>query len=145
MATNPRTYHVHGRTAPGGDAVAESKGQEVVFDGAAGQRGDLPGPADLLTAAFAACVLKNVERFSQILPFGYEKATIDVTAERQDAPPRIISVHYVLYVTTDEPTRRVELLHDNIRRFGTIYNTLAAVSDVDGEIVAHPTQDPASS
>ncbi len=138
MATNPRTYTVHGRTSPGGNAVAETKGQEVAFDGSAGQGDGLPGPADLLTTAFAACALKNVERFSQMLPFDYEQASIEVTAERQDAPPKIVSVRYVLHITTDEPTRRVELLRDNIRRFGTIYNTLAAVSDVDGEIVAHP-------
>ena len=42
-------------------------------------------------------------------------------------------------LTTDAPARRVELAHDNIRRFGMIYNTLAAVSDIDDEIVAQPT------
>lgn len=138
MATASHTYHVHARSCHGGTAIAEFKGQQTAFDASAGQGDDLPGPADLLTAAFGACVIKNVERFSHLLPFAYEQASIDVTAQRQDAPPRITSVRYVLHVTTDEPERRVELLHDNIRRFGTIYNTLAAVSDVNGEIVAEP-------
>jgi uncharacterized OsmC-like protein len=98
----------------------------------------LPGPADLFTAAFAACVLENVDRFSQILPFRYERASIEVTAERQDAPPRMIAVRYVPRVVTHQPRQRVELLHPNIRRHGTIFNTLAAVCDVAGDIVAEP-------
>ncbi|MGW3071332.1 hypothetical protein [Kitasatospora sp. NPDC001132] len=28
-----------------------------------------------------------------------------------------------------------DLLHQNLRRFGTVYNTLAAVCDVDGTVV----------
>jgi uncharacterized OsmC-like protein len=115
------------------------KERSIEFDASAEQGDLLPGPADLLTAAFAACVLKNVERFSHILRFGYERASIEVEADRQDAPPRMTAVRYVLRVVTDEPPQRVELLHHNIRRYGTIFNTLAAVCDVTGEIVAEPT------
>jgi hypothetical protein len=46
---------------------------------------------------------------------------------------------YVLRVVTDEPRQRVELLHRNIRRHGTIFNTLAAVCEVTGDIIAEPT------
>ena len=68
------------------------------------RQGDqLPGPADLLTTAFAAYVLKNVERMAGILPFRFERATIDVHSERQDSPPRITLVRYRLEVVTDEP------------------------------------------
>ena len=45
-------------------------------------------------------------------------------------------VRYRLEVVTDEPPERVDLLHRNIRRHGTVYNTLAAACDVDGDIVA---------
>jgi len=31
-------------------------------------------------------------------------------------------------LVTDEDERRVDLLHRNLRQFGTVYNTLAAVS-----------------
>ena len=96
----------------------------------------MPGPADLLTAAFAACILKNVERMSASLPFRYHDADVAVTAERQDRPPKMTKITYVLRVSTDEPPRRVELLHKNIREFGTIFNTLAEVCEVHGEIVA---------
>ena len=43
---------------------------------------------------------------------------------------------YVLRIETDEPDRRVALLHRNIIRSSTVVNTLAASCDVQGEIVA---------
>lgn len=46
--------------------------------------------------------------------------------EREAPPPRIVRVHYVLHVETDEPDHRVELLHLNIVRFGIVTNTLAS-------------------
>lgn len=46
----------------------------IEFDTSSGQSQILPGPADVLTMAFATCVLKNVVRFAQILPFRYQEA-----------------------------------------------------------------------
>lgn len=118
-----------------GVSAATSKQAVIEFDTSASQSETLPGPADLLTAAFAACVLKNVERFSQILPFRYQDASIKVVAERQDAPPKMVRVTYSLRLVTDEPDQRVELLHRNIQKHGTIYNTLAATCAVSGTVV----------
>lgn len=58
-------------------------------------------PMNLLTTAFAACVLKNVERFSQVLPFRYQEASIKVVAERQEDPSKMIRVTYSLHLVTD--------------------------------------------
>lgn len=120
----------------GGDAMLEAHGLSTPFDGTAGRLDDLPGPADILCAALCACILKNVERFAHILPFRYESAQVDVTAEREQPPPHIARVHYHLRVVTDEPPARVELLHRNIRKFGTITNTLAAACELTGTIEA---------
>lgn len=70
----------------------------------------LPGPAELLASAFAACLLKNVERVSKLLPFRYEAAEVDVTARRQDRPPKFTEILYELRLVT-APDHRVELLH----------------------------------
>ena len=86
--------------------------------------------------AFAACALKNVERFSKLLPFRYEGASIRVIAERQDASPRFTSIRYELRIATDEPPERVDLLERNTAKFGTVYNTLAAACEVSGEVIA---------
>lgn len=136
MSQPVMSYQVEARTCGPGVSGARLKETAITFDTSAGQSTVLPGPADLLTLAFAACVLKNVERFAGMLPFRYERASIAVTAEREAPPPRISRIRYVLTVHTDEPAQRIELLHRNIRKFGTIYNTLAATCDVDGEIVA---------
>lgn len=139
VGSSPTAYQIEARVVRPGVAAATSKQAVIEFDTSAGQSEILPGPADLLTMAFAACVLKNVERFSHILPFRYQEASIRVVAERQAAPPKMIRVTYSLQLVTDEPEHRVELLHRNIRQHGTIYNTLAANCDVSGELVAqHP-------
>lgn len=140
--TTTRTYRVDASSTRGGAASITTKTLHLPFDAAAGQGDELPGPADLLTAAFAACVLKNVERFSEILPFSYDRASITVDSERQDHPPRIVTIRYELQVVTDEDDHRLALLHRNIQRHGTIFNTLAAVCDVQGEITAEPMNRP---
>lgn len=93
-----------------------------------------PGPAELLAGAFAACLLKNVARSSALLPFAYDSASVTVTMHRQEAPPRFTAIEYALHIVTTEPEHRVELLHRNLQKFGTVYNTLAAVCDVSGDV-----------
>lgn len=142
MATQHQrlTYTVRAETVGPGVSRASIAGKTatVDLDTSAGQRDAIAGPADLLVAAFAACVLKNVERMSGMMPFTYDAAEIEVTAEREANPPRISRIRYTLTVTTDEPERRLELLHRNIARQGTIYNTLAQVAEVTGEVVGRP-------
>ena len=58
-------YEVEGENLPEGHAHIAAHGGDIRFDGSATTRDDLPGPADLLAAALAACILKNVERFSK--------------------------------------------------------------------------------
>jgi uncharacterized OsmC-like protein len=141
VSSAPTSYEIEARVVRPGVSAATSKQAVIEFDTSAGQSEILPGPADLLTAAFAACVLKNVERFSQILPFRYQEASIKVVAERQEAPPKMIRVTYSLQLVTDELEQRVELLQRNIQKYGTIYNTLAATCDVSGKVlVQRPDQ-----
>ncbi|MET8544316.1 hypothetical protein ABZW03_27285 [Kitasatospora sp. NPDC004799] len=95
-ATPPTVYQVHGHTAPGGDARVRAATQTIPVDGFWGSApSGAPGPADLLAAAFAACLLKNVERSSWLLPFRYQRAEVDVQLRRQDAPPRFTAVTVV--------------------------------------------------
>jgi uncharacterized OsmC-like protein len=129
-------------TGPG-VATGRAKEREVAFDTSRAGSDALPGPAELLALSFAACLLKNVERFSHLLSFAYEGASVTVEAERRDAPPRFTKIRYELRVRTSEDEHRVELLHRNLRRFGTVYNTLAANGVVDGTIVAEPSAAPA--
>jgi uncharacterized OsmC-like protein len=135
--TDPgRTYRVAAATNGDGTSTITTKQHRIRFDSSPAQGDDLPGPADLLTAAFAACVLKNVERFGEILHFDWRAARIEVEAERQDSPPKITTIRYRIEIDTDEPDQRVKLLHRNITKHGTIFNTLADTCIVTGELVA---------
>jgi len=138
--TTPTRYRVVAQKVRGQASSFDLAGQVLDVDTTAAPGSRLPGPADLLTAAFAACVLKNVDRFSELLPFRYETAEIDVNSERQESPPKMKSITYRLRVTTDEPAARVDLLHRNIVRHGTVFNTLAATCEVKGEIIAVPVE-----
>jgi hypothetical protein len=40
---------------------------------------------------------------------------------------------------TDESQRQVDVLHRNLRKFGTVYNTLAEACAIDVRVVAIPT------
>lgn len=129
-------YNASSTTTGTGMSTIHTRQTAVPFDSSPHQGDELPGPADLLTAAFAACMIKNVERMSELLPFRFEQATVEVAAERQDSPPKITRVTYALTVVTDEPDHRVDLLHRNIQRHSTIFNTIAAACDVTGTITA---------
>jgi hypothetical protein len=83
-------------------------------------------------------MLKNVARFSAILPFRQAGASVDVALERRDAPPAFTRIRFELRLVTDEDRRRVDLLHRNLRRHGTVFNTLAAVCEVEGTVTVVP-------
>jgi uncharacterized OsmC-like protein len=130
----PRSYQVRASISPGGTARVEMEARGLDFDGSALGNPTLPGPADLLAAALAACLSKNLERFSNILGFHYQRGRVSVTLERQDAPARITRATYLVEVTTEEPDERLQLLHRNLRKYGTITNTLAAACELSGEL-----------
>jgi uncharacterized OsmC-like protein len=139
--TSNARYRVSAWVAAPGVAIGSAKDREIEFDVGRQSGDELPGPAELLALSLGACILKNVERFSHLLSFRYEGAEVTVEAERQDNPPRFTELTYELRIRTEESPHRVELLHRNLRRFGTVYNTLAASCDVDGTIVAGPDEE----
>jgi uncharacterized OsmC-like protein len=142
-ARPPASYTVRARVSASGGAHADAGTETITFDASWGTGpSGLPGPAELLAAAFAACLLKNLNRAGQFLSFRYERDEADVTARRQDSPPKFTEITYELRLVTAEPPRRIELLHRNLRHYGTVYNTLAAACDVHGRVIAVPPAGP---
>ena len=134
----PSSYRVCARVTEPGVATGFAKGTEIPFDVSRQRSDELAGPAELLALSLGACILKNVERFSRLLSFSYDGAEVTVDAERQEDPPRFVALRYQLRIRTHEDAHRVELLHRNLRRFGTVYNTLTSSCTVEGSIVAGP-------
>jgi uncharacterized OsmC-like protein len=137
MSGSPLSYSVLARTTTPGRAEIAFDDEVVQLDRswASGPSG-FPGPAELLAASFSACLLKNLERAGQLLAFQYDDAEVEVVARRQDDPPRFVEITYVMRINTAEPQRRIDLIHRNLQKFGTVYNTLAAVCAVHGTIEA---------
>jgi uncharacterized OsmC-like protein len=79
----------------------------------------------LLLAALSACIILGIERVTPLLKFELRGVEVRVHGVRQDMPPRLESMAYEIIVDSDEPERRLELLHDNVRKFGTVFNTVA--------------------
>jgi hypothetical protein len=42
------------------------------------------------------------------------------------------SISYEIIVDTDEPDRRLELLHYNVRQYGTVFNTVVPGTVLSG-------------
>ncbi|WP_169812169.1 OsmC family protein [Nocardia xishanensis] len=137
----PTTYTVTACSGAGaGPAVAHAGSETIALDASWGTApSGLPGPAHLLAAALAACLLKNLARAQDLLSFGYEHAEVQVSARRQDAPPKFTEFAWEMRLVTDEPQRRLDLLHRNLTTHGTVYNTLAAACEVHGTITAVPS------
>ena len=89
-------------------------------------------PAELLLAALSACMIKGIERVTPLLKFHLRGVEVRVHGVRQDVPPRLESITYEILVDSDEPERRLELLHDNVRKFGTVFNTVAPGTALSG-------------
>jgi uncharacterized OsmC-like protein len=129
------SHRIHARSVEGGGGTIDAAERVLPVDVAwdAAPTGD-PGPADLLASAFAACLLKGLARAGAMMPFRYESAEVEVTLTRDDLPPRFRRIEYDLRVVSDEDERRADLLHRNLRQFGTVYNTLAAACEVEGTL-----------
>ena len=132
-------YRVNARARASGAAVIDAAGSPILFVGGPKPVGEgLPEPCELLASAFAACLLKSLARSRRTLGFRYDDAVVDVAVERVEKPPRIVSVGYTLRVTTDEPSERLALVHEQLREDGAVFNTLTEACKVDGSVEAVP-------
>lgn len=113
---------------------AATKDATIILDTTIDGRPDAFNPAELLLAALAACMLKSIERVTPILKFSLQGVEVRLHGVRQDKPPKMVAISYELIVDTDESDRRLELLHQNVRKFGTISNTIADAVKLEGVI-----------
>ena len=127
-------YTVQARRLDGHGSAVSAKEAVLQVDTDPQGRADALNPAELLLASLAACIIKGAERVLPTLGFRLAGLEVRLHAVRQDSPPKILAIDYVITVDTDEPDHRIELLHTNIRKYGTISNTLALAVPIDGSI-----------
>jgi uncharacterized OsmC-like protein len=79
-------------------------------------------------------MIKGIERVTPMLKFELRGVEVRLHGVRQDAPQKMVSVDYELIVDTDETDQRLDLLHANVRKYGTISNTAAEATKLEGVI-----------
>ncbi|MEQ1901287.1 MAG: OsmC family protein [Devosia sp.] len=127
-------YSVTARRRDATGSSAGTRDVELDLDTSLAGRPEALNPAELLLAALAACMIKGVERAAPMIRFDFRGVEVRLHAVRQDAPPKIVSIDYELIVDSDEPDHKLELLHTNVRKYGTVSNTLAAATSLNGVV-----------
>lgn len=113
-------------------SVAHCKSSDITLDTDLAGRADAFNPAELLLAALSACIIKGIERITPILKFSFRGVEVRVEGVRQDVPPKMESITYEIIVDTDEDDRKLELLHENVKKYGTVFNTVAPGTQLSG-------------
>lgn len=127
-------YRVHARRIDAQGSLALAKEAEVKLDTDLAGRRDAMNPVELLLSALAACMLKGIERVAPMLHFQLDGAEVQLQAIRQDAPPKLTLIRYEIVVDSSESDQRLDLLHRNVLKYGTISNTLSASVPLEGTL-----------
>jgi uncharacterized OsmC-like protein len=127
-------YRISARRRDAHGSEATTKNAKIVLDTDIQGRPDAFNPAELFLASIAACMIKGIERTAPMIHFEFRGVEVLLHGVRQDAPPLMVSVDYEIIVDTDEDERRLELLHTNVRKYGTISNTVARSTKLEGRI-----------
>jgi len=80
----------------------------------------------------SACIIKGIERITPILKFELRGVEVRVDGVRQDVPPKMESITYEIIVDSDESQKRLELLHENVKKYGTVFNTILPGTQLSG-------------
>lgn len=128
-------YYVNALRVDSHGSEATCKEARLSLDTDPKGRSDAFNPAELFLAAIAACMIKSIERVAPLLRLEIRAVQVRLHGVREDKPPKMASVTYELIVDTDADDHKLELLHQNVRRYGTIYNTVAEATRVEGRIL----------
>lgn len=131
-ANTKMTFSVRARRIDAHGSLAHCKDADITLDTDLAGRPDAFNPAELLMAALAACMIKGIERVTPILKFELRGVEVRLLGVRQDTPPKMESIDYEIQVDTDESDHRLKLLHDNVKKFGTVFNTVAPGTKLKG-------------
>tara|TARA_R110000868_G_scaffold320934_1_gene582030 strand:+ start:135 stop:533 length:399 start_codon:yes stop_codon:yes gene_type:complete len=127
-------YSSAGNSTSKNSASLKIKQSDIAFGITPDKETSLPNPAELFLGSLAACILKNVERFSVLMHFTYSNAEIVINATRLEKPPRMDEIQYHLKIYSQDKSLNLDLLKKNIENHGTIYNTVKEVCTITGTI-----------
>lgn len=136
MTSEMMTFSLSAKRNNPDGSTASAKSTTLVIDTSASGRPDALNPVELLLAALSACFIKGVERVAPTLGISYDSVDVELTAHRPVDEARIKDINYVVTVGTDADATKIELLHKNLLKFGTIFNTVKLGTKLSGSVVA---------
>ena len=79
-------------------------------------------------------MIKGIERVAPILKFAFRGVEVKLHGVHQNKPPKISRDHLQADRRYGRVDLRLDLLHENVRKFGTISNTVAEATKLEGQI-----------
>jgi uncharacterized OsmC-like protein len=134
MSEPKMRFHVESVRTDDHGSVSRCKQAEIPLDTGLAGNPSAFNPAELLLAAVSACIIKGIERITPMLSFSLRGVEVRVDGVRQDVPPRMESISYEIIVDSDESDRRLDLLHENVQKYGTVFNTVAPGTRLTGSL-----------
>lgn len=128
------TFAVSASRSDAAGSVVRSKETELVIDTSMAGRPDALNPVELLLSALAACMIKGIERVAPTLGIEYDSVDVSLTAHRPVDEARIEDITYRVVVDTNADDNKLALLHKNLMKFGTIFNTVKAGTELTGTL-----------
>jgi uncharacterized OsmC-like protein len=132
VARQKLTFEVIATRIDAHGSIAKAKSASIQLDTDLAGTPDAFNPAELLLGALAACIIKGIERVVPILEFQISGLEVRVHGVRQDVPPRMERIDYEILVVTHEPDERLDLLHQNVKKYGTVFNTISPGTFLQG-------------
>jgi len=136
MTEQMMTFEVSAKRQDSSGSVVHSKQAELQIDTSMAGRLDALNPVELLLASLSACIIKGIERVAGTLGIDYETVDVSLVAHRPVAEARIEDISYKVMLGTSADQAKLDLLHKNLMKFGTIYNTIKSGTTLTGEIFA---------
>jgi uncharacterized OsmC-like protein len=122
-------------------SLVTAKSAELTIDTSLAGRPDTLNPVELLLASQAACFIKGIERLAPTLEFDFRGVQVFLEADRPENEAKIAQIRYRVLIETDESEQRIALMHKNLQKQGTIYNTLSAGTELVGSVTRANVQE----
>jgi uncharacterized OsmC-like protein len=122
-------------------SLVTAKSAELTIDTSLAGRPDALNPVELLLASQAACFIKGIERLAPTLEFDFRGVQVFLEADRPENEAKIAQIRYRVLIETDESEQRIALMHKNLQKQGTIYNTLSAGTELVGSVTRANVQE----
>lgn len=128
------TFNIKANRVDDNSSLVLAKSTSLIIDTSMTGRVDALNPVELLLSALAACLIKGIERVAGTLEVEYDSVEVSLEAKRPETEARIEEINYLINLGTTASQAKLELVHKNLMKFGTIYNTVKSGTRLSGEI-----------